>query len=1237
MSVKGDKEASSVANGLPNEFNGYRLRRELGEGAMGRVLLARDLMLERDVALKFIKHESTQASRFLIEARAAARLHHPNIATVYTTDEFQGQRFIVSEYVHGSSLEERPMPVTWQEALEIGLALSRGVAALHRHGILHRDIKPANVVMSETDGPKLVDFGLAKFLDDSGEHRIHPSAPPPSLLGTPHYMAPEIWRREPATARTDVYALGVLLFRLCTGHVPHFAAYNIQRIEQATCEQDAPPLASCADGIDARFAAIVDRCLARDPGARFESGDALRDALEKLQWAERGLPLPEGNPYPGLVPFDVEHQGSFFGRDADVRGIIERLRNQSLVLIAGDSGVGKSSLVRAGVLPRIKGHGLDDGRTWSVRTMMPAGHATASLARELGRLMRTDEHALARDMAADPMAAGERLRAYHGRRQGTLIFIDHLEELDTLEAPAEIAHFAEILAHLANRTPGVRIIATVRIDKVSILAAVPAFGPLIGPALYIVRPLDDEAVQQAIVGPAHGKGVRFESDEMVADLVSEAHGVLPLLQFALAQLWERRDVQRNLIPESALAKIGGVAGALSRHADRVMKGLTEPQCDAADDILLRLVTAKGISRPCAEHELVAGNALRRHVLGKLHENRLVVVRDVDGQASYQIAHEALISGWSRLRQLLDKQGGLRAVKERLASDAEDWHERGRPSDFLWPLERLREASPLRMEELPATDAAFLRASRGKRRRTVWLRRLAAISPLLMVALVYGVFALLQWNERRQAVNALIAEAGILRSEADRLRDTFTADRELALEFFRSGDVERGEDLWTRVVSIAPLVEEAYDRVRVPLESAFLEDPRRGEVRAQLIELVHERMWLADAMGRISERDLALARLAADGELDLVDVSLSTEPSGLPVSLYRYHRQADGAFERSQVDETRETPGDWQLEPGSYVWVVAATGRTAEVSYPFRVKPVRPAEEPAPMRLHIEVPAQADVPPGFIYVAPGVFLMGYGGDHTTEHIRKWFNAMPLHERRTGAYLIARHETTYADWLAFLNTLPPEAQAARLPKGRSEEYNDAIVELRRTEDTFELVFGTVEHLYRARLGELFRYPGRGHRSAQDWLHFPVTGISYDDVQDYLVWLRASGRVPGARLCREDEWERAARGADARLFSHGDRLLPDDANFDLTYGRVKANYGFDEVGTHPLSDSPFGVQDMIGNAREMMLPLIASSEAIAVRSGAYFWGAKTNAAVNYEPMVTSQRTPHIGVRVCADWPAL
>jgi formylglycine-generating enzyme required for sulfatase activity len=161
----------------------------------------------------------------------------------------------------------------------------------------------------------------------------------------------------------------------------------------------------------------------------------------------------------------------------------------------------------------------------------------------------------------------------------------------------------------------------------------------------------------------------------------------------------------------------------------------------------------------------------------------------------------------------------------------------------------------------------------------------------------------------------------------------------------------------------------------------------------------------------------------------------------------------------------------------------------------------------------------------------------------------------------------------------------------------------------------------------------YPDRPLGSdRQQWRKLPVTGVSADDILAYLSWLSSTGRVPGARLCSEAEWERAARGADERVFPTGVRLRPEQANVDATYGRIPRALGADEVGRHPESRSPFGADDMAGNVWEIVSSGFGDSEYV-VRGGGFYHAITSARSTNREPIYRESRSPHIGFRVCAD----
>ena len=259
----------------------YSLQRELGRGGMGIVYLARDVQLDRDVAIKVLPtdlaHNKEARERFLREARMAAGLSHPHIVPIHRVSEVGGFVFFVMSYVEGETLGERlrtrgPLPPA--DATRILREVAWALAYAHGRGIVHRDVKPDNILLEARTGRALVtDFGIAHGGRDAGA-----VTDPGQIMGTAQFMSPEQAAGEPIDGRSDIYALGVVGYLAVSGRLPYEApTVPALLLRQAT--QEPPSVMRAAPGLPPALGAAIDRCLARDPAARFSDGEALAEAL----------------------------------------------------------------------------------------------------------------------------------------------------------------------------------------------------------------------------------------------------------------------------------------------------------------------------------------------------------------------------------------------------------------------------------------------------------------------------------------------------------------------------------------------------------------------------------------------------------------------------------------------------------------------------------------------------------------------------------------------------------------------------------------------------------------------------------------------------------------------------------------------------------------------------------------------------------------------------------------------
>nr|WP_148080712.1 serine/threonine-protein kinase [Roseimaritima ulvae] len=274
---------------LPTTVDDYELLQELGRGGMGVVFLARQISLNREVAVKMILRgrlaSDADRQRFLAEAAATARLEHPHIVPIYEVGDIDGRPYFSMQYIEGETLADRLSrgPLPQRTAAKMVGKIARAIAAAHRQGILHRDIKPSNILLARNGPPMITDFGLAK--QDQAPHSLTQSG---MVLGTPAYMSPEqaAGRRGEVGPASDVYSLGSVLYHALTGRAP-LVADTPMELMLKVIEQDPPPPRMLRPNLDRDLEMVVVRCLQKPADLRYTNADQLADDLDAFLKDER--------------------------------------------------------------------------------------------------------------------------------------------------------------------------------------------------------------------------------------------------------------------------------------------------------------------------------------------------------------------------------------------------------------------------------------------------------------------------------------------------------------------------------------------------------------------------------------------------------------------------------------------------------------------------------------------------------------------------------------------------------------------------------------------------------------------------------------------------------------------------------------------------------------------------------------------------------------------------------------
>ncbi len=790
------------------ELAGYRIESLLGLGGMSVVYLAEDLRLKRRVALKLLAaglvEDESFRDRFLRESELAASIDHPNIVPIYEAGSTEDLLFIAMRYVDGRDLGERLQRGCLDPGDAIGVLaqVASALDAAHARGLVHRDVKPSNVLLdlgARPDGSDhvyLADFGLTRRVSDEAG-----AGDDGHVLGTIDYVAPEQIAGEEIDGRADVYSLGCVLYECLVGQPP-FRRDSELAVVFAHLETQSPAPSAGRPELPAGLDAVIARALAKEPAERYPSCRELARAalavavdeasrrlvdvasraaagrsdlsdveveltgkvidLQQVREQARVLSGPvtparvaaEGIcPFKGLASFEPVDADYFFGRERLVAELVARLVGTGFLGIVGPSGSGKSSVLRAGLLPALAGGVLPGSEGWRRLLLRPGERPLDELRRVL---VSGAKDPLAE--ALDALPSGARL----------LLAVDQFEELFTAcRSDAERAAFSDTLVRAAaDPEDRAVVVVALRADFYGRFAAYPGLAELLGGNQVLVGPMQASELRRAVELPAGRVGLRVEpelADALVDDVEGEP-GALPLLSTALLELWQKRE--DNALTIAAYRESGGVHGAVARLAEGTYARIPDQRRQLVRAVMLRLVGEDEGDVPVRRRAPLGELDLERNedvadVLATLADSRLVTV----SEGNVEVAHEALLREWPRLREWIEEDTEGRRLRRHITQAATEWDAAGRDQGELYRGARLAAAldwtadHSLDVNELEREFVTESReASEKETKRVRHINRrlrglLAGVAVLLVAAVAGGIFAAIQRSEAQDAETA----------------------------------------------------------------------------------------------------------------------------------------------------------------------------------------------------------------------------------------------------------------------------------------------------------------------------------------------------------------------------------------------------------------------------------------------------------------------------------------------------
>ncbi|MGH8924789.1 MAG: BTAD domain-containing putative transcriptional regulator [Acidimicrobiia bacterium] len=706
---------------------GYELREAIAPGALGTLYRAFQPSVGREVLIEVIGRGDSSDADFIrsfeADAQRLSLLDHQNIAPLIDYWRQPDGAFLVYRYPRGGLLSQGATVDVERLVDQIGLALRYA----HSLGMMHGSVRPDRIALDEAGNASLLCFPVAGV------------APEPSDEYRP-YLAPEVARGEGATIASDIYSLAIL--------ARQFGASD-------------PALDRATNSDPTRRPRTVTEFLSElDPAPAAASSDRFTETR---------------NPYKGLTAFHESDAADYFGRSAATEDLCRALAGSSLLAIVGPSGIGKSSVARAGLVPALRSGRLPGSETWLVTDMLPGSHPFLELQRALARVSVDLPVALTEALAAQEPRALEHVAEVLPEHADLVVLVDQFEELFTMNAETERQAFLDLI-ETSVRERWVRFVLTVRADFLDRPLLYAGFGGLLKTSTVMLTSPTPGELAEAISRPARGVGLAIAPDlvERMVGEVRDQPGALPLLQHTLAELFASR--RSDLIGIADFDEVGGVTGSLAKRAESIYSRLPEADGTKVNQLFLRLVTIVDESAPTRRRVRVTelADLEAEEPIEAFVRSRLLVL-DADPETrtpTIEVAHEALLTHWPRLAGWIDSAREDLTMVRRLDESLHEWEASGRSDSYLLAGGRLLQHQAWTTTTtlaLSRPEHEYLQESRrhdarlktrSRRRRNFIMGAFAAAAAIAVV------FALSASRNARQAESERLVASAALAAQTD---------------------------------------------------------------------------------------------------------------------------------------------------------------------------------------------------------------------------------------------------------------------------------------------------------------------------------------------------------------------------------------------------------------------------------------------------------------------------------------